>query len=740
MLSAFINTVIPKPSQTIETTKMTAAQLKNDALNALGSAEQLELLDVVDNLRQEGLNNFLSLPQIIVCGDQSSGKSSVLQAISGVPFPVKSSVCTRFPTELILRNTPTESVSVAIVPHHTRTDVEKEPVLKFNRSNKCLDSFAKVSGLIEEAQGVMGILSTARSFSEDILRIEINGPDRPHLTIVDLPGLVHSENKNQTTSDIGLISSVVEGYMKEPRSIILAVISAKNDYANQVIIKLARAADATGSRTLGIITKPDTLPSGSESEKMFLSLAKNQDVTFRLGWHVVRNADTDVAVWTPIERDAKEKAFFAMGAWKTLPPSQVGVKALRERLSVLLVGQIAREMPSLRDDIRVMIGDCQFELEKLGQARGTIETQRAYLINSSQTYQVLAKEAVDGVYSSPYFGDAMEELGLEKRLRGCVQRMNETFADDMRVHGRTTKVVPDGSKRSSTSEVYRSEFIDQIVTLIQIARGTELPGIYNSHVITQLFRKESQSWREIAEDHLDCTFDSAKTSLYHAINASTDMVTSEVIKQDIIDPALDALQKDLQERLDELLKSHHSGHPMTYNQEFIDTLQQIRGERRMSQYNVAIRKTFSITDDQMNAGTLKVYGNFQQLRKALMDDEGRDMKHFAAAEALDCLDAYYQVHTPLTRYIGCLTDNVTDCDEALHRRRGRRGHRGVPDRQASQHLLPDYRVRHEGGGHCAHRRRKGREPRQARAAADEAGNFEKGRRHVQGFYLQAGTG
>ena len=74
--------------------------------------------------------------------------------------------------------------------------------------------------------------------------------------------------------------------MKEPRSVILAVVSAKNDFANQIILKLARDADPSGKRTLGVITKPDTLVPGSESETMFVSLAKNQNVEFRLGWHV----------------------------------------------------------------------------------------------------------------------------------------------------------------------------------------------------------------------------------------------------------------------------------------------------------------------------------------------------------------------------------------------------------------------------------------------------------------------
>ncbi|KAL2048578.1 hypothetical protein N7G274_000490 [Stereocaulon virgatum] len=102
--------------------------------------------------------------------------------------------------------------------------------------------------------------------------------------------------------------------MKESRSIILAVVSAKNDdYANQIVLKLARIADSKGNRTLGVITKPDTLVPDSESEAMYVSLARNQDVEFRLGWHVLKNMDSETGEWSPIDRDVKEEAFFSQG-------------------------------------------------------------------------------------------------------------------------------------------------------------------------------------------------------------------------------------------------------------------------------------------------------------------------------------------------------------------------------------------------------------------------------------------
>ncbi|KAI1159503.1 P-loop containing nucleoside triphosphate hydrolase protein [Nemania serpens] len=72
----------------------------------LQNEDHQNILDVIDTLRSQGIGRYVDLPQIIVCGDQSSGKSSILEAISGLSFPTKDNLCTRFATELILRRSP----------------------------------------------------------------------------------------------------------------------------------------------------------------------------------------------------------------------------------------------------------------------------------------------------------------------------------------------------------------------------------------------------------------------------------------------------------------------------------------------------------------------------------------------------------------------------------------------------------------------------------------------------------
>ena len=103
------------------------------------------------------------------------------------------------------------------------------------------------------------------------------------------------------------------------------MVLAKKDYANQILLKLARAADKKGNWTLGVITKPDTLIAGSESEAMYVSLARNQDVEFRLGWHVLKNMDSETGEWSLADRGVKKVEFFSQGIWEDMSWLLLGV-------------------------------------------------------------------------------------------------------------------------------------------------------------------------------------------------------------------------------------------------------------------------------------------------------------------------------------------------------------------------------------------------------------------------------
>jgi hypothetical protein len=81
----------------------------------------------------------------------------------------------------------------------------------------------------------------------------------------------------------------------------------------QQVTRNARAMDPKGTRTLGLITKPDTLDEGSDSEKFFAELAQNKNIEFRLGWHVLCNRNYVMRDASTAERDRNEATFFSKG-------------------------------------------------------------------------------------------------------------------------------------------------------------------------------------------------------------------------------------------------------------------------------------------------------------------------------------------------------------------------------------------------------------------------------------------
>lgn len=153
------------------------------SLQALLSPEQSQIIDFVDHLRRTGLGGVLKLPQLVVCGDQSSGKSSVLEAITEIPFPRNENLCTRFATEIVLRNHDTASVTTKITPDKHRPAGEQSVLESFQRS---ISDLSELPTLINEATIKMGLEQSdhhvsTRAFARDVLSIEICGPGRPQL-------------------------------------------------------------------------------------------------------------------------------------------------------------------------------------------------------------------------------------------------------------------------------------------------------------------------------------------------------------------------------------------------------------------------------------------------------------------------------------------------------------------------------------------------------------------------------
>lgn len=191
--------------------------------------------------------------------------------------------------------------------------------------------------------------SGKRTFSDDVLKIEICGPDQQHLSVIDVPGIFKKTTKGVTTpTDIALVQSMVSRYMQNPRSAILAVVPANVDIATQEILEMAELHDQKGVRTLGVLTKPDLVDRGAEQSVIDLLEGKRDKLG--LGWSVVRNpGQQQIKDESEIDRYESEKLFFTTTEpWNKLDKDRVGIDALQGRLKEILTEMVRREFPNVR--------------------------------------------------------------------------------------------------------------------------------------------------------------------------------------------------------------------------------------------------------------------------------------------------------------------------------------------------------------------------------------------------------
>lgn len=78
------------------------------------------------------------------------------------------------------------------------------------------------------------------TFSSDVFKIELSGPDRENLSIIDIPGIFRNPTEGVTTKDdIELVKNMVRSYIRDERTIILAVVPANVDIATQEILRVS---------------------------------------------------------------------------------------------------------------------------------------------------------------------------------------------------------------------------------------------------------------------------------------------------------------------------------------------------------------------------------------------------------------------------------------------------------------------------------------------------------------------
>jgi interferon-induced GTP-binding protein Mx1 len=381
------------------------------------------LLDLIDDLRRCGVEKHIAIPQIAVMGDQSSGKSSVLEAICKIPFPRGTGLVTRCATQVAMVKSDEDWNATVTIREEGDESSHGDVHRTYTEPGELTACIEELTDLLAGSDG---------DFSDDVIEIKLRGPELQDLTIIDLPGIVKTRTEGQDDSVIATVDTLVSRYLNQDRTIILAVIPANVDIATVDILSRAEKADPDGTRTIGVLTKPDLVDEGGEAEVRHVLENKKKKLTH--GYVMVKNRsqkelDSNTSLETAKEKEAEWfKQSVYVGA-----DCRTGSDALITLLVDILVRNIKSTLPDIEREIDTLLDQKQTELEAAGesppQSERELKSKAAGMLRNAVAKM---KEAALGgtvtpIHRSGGDGEASKSFWRE------ILDAREAFADGVRV-------------------------------------------------------------------------------------------------------------------------------------------------------------------------------------------------------------------------------------------------------------------------------------------------------------------
>ncbi|KAI1414948.1 dynamin family protein [Hypoxylon sp. FL1857] len=631
------------------------------------------LLNKIDELRRLSVSSMVPLPQLVVVGDQSVGKSSVLESLTGFPFPRAVSLCTRYATEIICRRGDMGSVVASIRP---AVGSSAKRIAKLQNFKLVLDRKKGFQDVFHQASIAMGVRSgldsaSAPAFSEDVLRIEITGPTEEHLTIIDVPGIIEVPTPGVTEeSDIPLVN-------------ILAVVPCTHDVATQQILKRAAEVDPDGKRTLGVLTKPDLLKEMATKDAV-VDLVKGNRKDLQLGYFVIRNRGADDITSNQAQRNSMERSFFKEAPWNQLDESRLGIDSLRLRLRELLMERTKHDFPLVKREVGARLKEKKQRLKNMGQPRMSTDQQRMYLGRVAAQFSDIGRYALDAYYTghpifskdhnsrlitrihkiSEAFAQILFARGHYRRFRGeqSISSEDETPMEDASsiLRNELYRVpfeIPDEKRFPELDELLAEPFRcpspmggnikDYIREIYLDARGQEL-GTFGSSMLPTTFQEQSQKWAGLTLAHVSNAILIVHDFVHKILaEACPDTRVRTQLWAFLMDDLLESYRRAIKQA-EFLLQVECEGKTITCNPEFTDLLVNNRQKHEKLRAAEATRKSFGFNQEavvrvaDVNAAINQVPDVVEQI----------------CEDVHDVLKAYYEISR--SRFVDAIYQQVVD--------------------------------------------------------------------------------
>ncbi|KAF2172905.1 hypothetical protein M409DRAFT_62563 [Zasmidium cellare ATCC 36951] len=372
-------------------------------VHALGDHSR-QLIQAIQMLEALNVDATLpSLPKFVVIGDQSAGKSSIIEAVSEITLPRSAGTCTRCPFRITTTAAKdgqewTCNVSLQIrysYNPHLRANKSGESFNGWSENKDTLSlPFANVTDkaqleiILRRAQfallnpdknytqflnsnvdfnGEDSDSQTVR-FSPNVISLEITAPGLPDLSFYDLPGAINTLGDENDQYLVDFVERLLKCYVREDKALILLACAANQDLETSTAFRYLRECRAS-YRTMGVLTKPDLIDLTPARVKYLQNLLSGNKNHHHLDnkWYVTRQlSQRELDQQTSYEAGRNlEKDFFSGEPWSTELAgyaSRFGVPNLQAALSRKLVQHILGDLPEIVERVQTRLFEINAQL------------------------------------------------------------------------------------------------------------------------------------------------------------------------------------------------------------------------------------------------------------------------------------------------------------------------------------------------------------------------------------------